>query len=152
MLGGWARGVHQEYRYLMLRLVGMKRKHVMGSDPRGVSLNEEGDGLRRLGQPRASQGALVVKNPPAKAGDTGLTPGSGRSPGGGNGNPLQYTWLENPTDRGSWQATVHGVTKSRTRLSDRAGAHAYTLGQLKGTALLPLEWEGGDVTRVEWRL
>ena len=118
MLGGWARGVHQEYRYLMLRLVGMKRKHVMGSDPRGVSLNEEGDGLRRLGQPRASQGALVVKNPPAKAGDTGLTPGSGRSPGGGNGNPLQYTWLENPTDRGSWQTTVHGVTKSRTRLSD----------------------------------
>ena len=45
MLGGWARGVHQEYRYLMLQLVGMKRKHVMGSDPRGVSLKEEGDGL-----------------------------------------------------------------------------------------------------------
>ena len=72
--------------------------------------------MRRLGQPRASQVALAVKNPPANAGDTGLTPGSGRSPGGGNGNPLQYTCLENPTDRGAWQATVHGVTKSRTRL------------------------------------
>ena len=47
-----------------------------------------------------------------------LIPGSGRSPGEGNGNPLQYFWLENSIDRGAWWATVHGVTKSRTRLSD----------------------------------
>ena len=55
---------------------------------------------------------------PAKAGDTtdaGSIPGLGRSPGGGNGNPLQYSCLENPMDGGAWRAMVHGVTKSRTR-------------------------------------
>ena len=63
------------------------------------------------------QGVSVVKNPPAMVGDTrvmGSVPGSGRSPGGGNGNPLQYSCLENPMDRGAWWATVHGATKSRT--------------------------------------
>ena len=52
------------------------------------------------------------------AGDLGLIPGLGRSPGGGHGNPLQYSCLENPMDSGAWWATVQGVTKSRTRLSD----------------------------------
>ena len=52
------------------------------------------------------------------AGDLGSIPGLGRSPGEGNGNPLQYSCLENPMDGGTWQATVHRVTKSRTRLSD----------------------------------
>ena len=52
------------------------------------------------------------------AGDLGSVPGSGRSPGEGNGNPLQYSCLENPMDGGSWQAAVHGVTRSRTQLSD----------------------------------
>ena len=47
--------------------------------------------------------------------DTGLIPGSGRSPGGGHGNPLQYSCLENPTDRGAWQATVHRITKTRLK-------------------------------------
>ena len=63
----------------------------------------------------------MVKNPSANAGDAGdvsLIPGSGRSPGEGSGNPLQYSCLENPTDGGAWWAIVHGVTKSRTRLSD----------------------------------
>ena len=63
--------------------------------------------------------ALEVKKLPANAGDikdTGSNPGSGRSPGEGNGNRLQYPFLENPMDRGAWQATVHGVTKSRTQL------------------------------------
>ena len=60
----------------------------------------------------------VVKNPPANAGDLGLIPGLGRSPGEGNGNPLQDSCLGNPMDRGSWWATVHGVSKSWTRLSD----------------------------------
>ena len=50
--------------------------------------------------------------------DRGSIPGLGRSPGGGNGSPLEYPCLENPMDRGAWRATVHGVTKSRTRLSD----------------------------------
>ena len=57
----------------------------------------------------------MVKNLPANAGD--LNPGSGRSPGGGNGTPLQYSCLESPMDRGAWQATIHGVEKSWTRLS-----------------------------------
>ena len=63
----------------------------------------------------ASQVALVVNNQSANAGDirgTGLTPESGRSPGGGHGNPPQYSCLENPMDGGAWRATVHGVTKS----------------------------------------
>ena len=58
---------------------------------------------------------LVVKNPPTSAGDlrdAGSISGSGRSPGGGHGNPLQYSCLENPLDRGAWQATVHRFTKS----------------------------------------
>ena len=67
---------------------------------------------------RTSQ-VLVVKNLPANAGDErdmGLIPGLGRSAGVRNGNPLRYSCLENPMDRGAWSATVHGVTKSRTRL------------------------------------
>ena len=59
----------------------------------------------------------MVKNPPANAGNMCSIPGSGRSPGEGNGNPLQYSCLGNPMDRGAWQATVHGVTKSQTQLS-----------------------------------
>ena len=68
-----------------------------------------------------SQLALVIKNPPANAGDgtdAGSTPGLGRSPGGGNSNPLQYSCWGNPRDRGAWWATVHGVEKSWTQLSD----------------------------------
>ena len=67
----------------------------------------------------ASQVVLVVKNLPASPGDVrdaGSILGSGRSPGGGHGNPLQYSCLENPTDRGAWWTTVYRVAKSRTRL------------------------------------
>ena len=56
----------------------------------------------------------MVKNPPANTGDTGLIPGSGRSPGERNGNPVEYSSLENPMDRGAWWATVHGIAKSQT--------------------------------------
>ena len=59
----------------------------------------------------------MVKNLPANAGDmrdAGLIPGSGRSPGGGHGNPLHYSHLENPMDRGAWRAMVHGATESWT--------------------------------------
>ena len=62
--------------------------------------------------------ALAVKNPPANAGDIedmGSVPGSGRSPGGGNGNPLQYSCLENPVDRAAWWATVHRVAEQSGR-------------------------------------
>ena len=67
----------------------------------------------------ASQVVPVVKNLPANAGDIrdmASIPGLGRFSGGGNGNPLQYSCLENLTDRGAWRATVHGVTKSQTGL------------------------------------
>ena len=70
-------------------------------------------------------GDAVVKNPPANAGDakdTGLIPGSERSPGGGHGNPRQYSCLENLMHRGAWGATVHEAAKSWTRLS----THAHT--------------------------
>ena len=66
-------------------------------------------------------GDAVVKNLPANAGDSGdvgLIPGSGRSPGVGNCNPLQNSCLEDSMDRGAWLATVHGVANSRTRPSD----------------------------------
>ena len=59
-----------------------------------------------------------VKASVCNVGDLGSIPGSGRSPGEGNGNPLQYSCLENPMEGGAWWATVHGVTKSRTQLSD----------------------------------
>ena len=65
----------------------------------------------------ASQVVLMVKNPPANARDikdVGLIPGSGRSPGGEHGNPLQYSCLENPMDRGDWWATIHRVAKNHT--------------------------------------
>ena len=62
--------------------------------------------------------SLVGKESTCNAGDLGLIPGSRRSPGEGSGNPLQYSCLENPMDRGAWWVTVHGVTKSQTRLRD----------------------------------
>ena len=76
-----------------------------------------------------SQGlhGLVVKNPPSNARDTGSISWSGRSPGVGNGDPLQNSYLENPMDRGAWWATVHGVTKSRTRLS----MHTHMQGKIR---------------------
>ena len=68
---------------------------------------------------RASPGGTVIKNLSANAGDAGhvgSTPGCRRSPGEGNGNPLQHSYLENPMDRGAWGATVHGVSKSQTQV------------------------------------
>ena len=70
---------------------------------------------------------LVVKNPPANAGDLGSIPGSRRSSGGGHSNPLQYSCLENPMDRGAWWATVHGVTKSQTQLKQPGTPLRWTL-------------------------
>ena len=67
-----------------------------------------------LGFPAGSDG----KESACNVGDSGSMPESGRSPGEGNGNPLQYSCLENPMDRGAWQTTVHGVAKSGTRLSN----------------------------------
>ena len=85
----------------------------------GVHTNNSGEPLKGLKQENGtSQVVLVVKNPPANAGDTrdvGSIPGLGKSPGGGHGNPPQYSCLENPTNRGAWRATVHRVSKCQTR-------------------------------------
>ena len=75
----------------------------------------------------ASLVVLMVKNPPANAGDirdVGSVPESGRSPGERHRNPLQYSCLEDPTDRGAWRATVHRAAKSQTRRK-RLGAHTH---------------------------
>jgi len=66
---------------------------------------------------KSSLVAQLVKNLPTTQGHSGSIPGSGRSPGEGNGNPLQYSCLENPIDRGAWQATVHGVARVRHDLA-----------------------------------
>ena len=63
-------------------------------------------------------GASVVRNPPDNVGDTGSIPRSEGSPGEGNGNPLQYSCMEIPMNKGAWQATVHGIAKSQTQLSN----------------------------------
>ena len=63
-------------------------------------------------------GGSVVKNLPVDAGNAGSIPGSGRCPGGGHGNPIQYSCMENSKDRGGWQATIHGVAESRKPLGD----------------------------------
>ena len=80
---------------------------------------------------RSFPGGTMVKNPPANTGDTreaALIPGSIRSPGEGNGNPLQYSCLENPMDRGAWRAIVRGVPKSQTGLSMQARTEFMILG------------------------
>ena len=67
--------------------------------------------------------STVAKNLPDNSGDTGLIPGAGRSPGVGNENPLQYSCLENPMDRGAWRATVHGVAEMDTTEHAPARVH-----------------------------
>jgi len=93
----------------------------------------------------ASQMALVVKNMPANAGDirdVGSIPGSGRSPGGGHGNPFQYFCLEKSMDRGAWQVTVHGVAKSRTWLKQLGTqGHQIPLTEARGKTDLR-SWRG----------
>ena len=68
----------------------------------------------------------MVKNPPASAGGLGLIPGSGRSPGGGHGNPLQYSCLENPMDRGAWRATVHGGAE-QSDMTEQLSTHVVVI-------------------------
>ena len=90
-------------------------------------------------------GGSVVKSSPANAGDEGLILGSGRSPGEGNGNPLQYSCLGSPMNRGAWWAAVHGFAKSRTQLSD---FHYFTsrlwYGFPGGTVVKNLPASAGD--------
>ena len=85
----------------------------------------------------------MVKNPPASAGDVVLIPVKGRSPGGRHGNPLQYSCLEKPTDRGAWQAIVHRVAKSQTQLKHLAHTH----GCMRSTSPTWEEFEGRRVLK-----
>ena len=89
---------------IRLPLQGMQVQCLVREDPTCL----------RVTKPQCSQ---ISKESANNAGDPGLIPGSGRSPGEGNGYPLQYSCQENPKDRGAWRATVHGVTKSQTELS-----------------------------------
>ena len=82
----------------------------LGSTSKIPDLTGLGMRCENLGFPSGS----VIKNPPANAGDTGLILGSGRSPGGGIGNPLQFSCLKNSLDSGVWWAALHGVAQSRT--------------------------------------
>ena len=84
-------------------------------------------------------GGSEVKASACNAGDLGSIPGSGRSPGEGDGNPLQYSYLENPMDRGAWCATIHGVAKSWTRLSNFTFSLFWRhLSGVRGTSLPPI--------------
>ena len=95
-------------------LVGKLRFHKeWGVAPKKVHLKKK-TGPTALGFLGGSDG----KEPACNAGDLDSIPGSGSSPGGGNGNPLRYSCLENPMDRGAWRATVHGVAESRTQVSN----------------------------------
>ena len=94
--------------------------------------------------PGVAQVALVVKNAPASEGDMrrGLIPGSGRSPGGGQGNPFQYSCLENSHRHKTWWAVVYNVAKSWTWLSDLAHMHAPLLSSTKNSSISTLTcWE-----------
>ena len=108
-----------------------------------IPWTEEPGGLQSMGLQRVRQqlqfpGGSDGKVSACNAGDPDSIPGSGRSPGEGNGTPLQYSCLENPMDREAWWATVHGVAKSRTRLSDFTFTHEFLLIHLVSILDLPL--------------
>ena len=103
-----------------------------------------------------SQLALAVKNPLDSTGairDPCLIPGSGRFPGGGHGNPLQYSCLKNPTDRGVWQATVRGVTKSSTWLKELSmQAHTMHMSGFKRSGKEEWDWKLGSLGSLQMSL
>ena len=105
--------VKQEMARVNVNILGI-------SDLKWTGMGEFNSGdhyIYYCGQESRFPGGSGCKESACHAGDLGLIPGLGRSSGGGHGNPLQYSYLENTHDRGAWQATVHGVAKSRTRLS-----------------------------------
>ena len=108
--GSWAfEGLRESAK--SLQQLGLLPRPVRGPHPHDA--NSPSGISSCSGFPGGSEGEASARN----AGDLGSTPGSGRSPGEGNGNPLQYSCLENPMDGGAWWATVHGAAKSHTRLS-----------------------------------
>ena len=112
--------IHYSFLFFCFFLIYQKEGH------RTTELPDSITGL--LTHAEGFPSGVMVKNPPANAGnirDTGSIPGWGRSPGGGHGNPLQYSCLEKPIDRGAWQATVHRVAQSWTRLKRLSKTAAY---------------------------
>ena len=107
-----------------------------------------------MGYHTSSLVAQMVKASAYNVGDLGSIPGLGRSPGEGNGNPLQYSCLENPMDGGAWWATVHGVAKSRTRLSDFIVTSLYVQLKSLGVPLIRIDafelWCWRRLLRVPW--
>ena len=93
-------------------------KSLNHSQPQYLRSKQESQEKRQTKEWGGFPGGSVVKNLPVNAGDVGSIPVSGRYPREGNDNPLQYSCLGNPMDSGAWRATVHGVAKSQTRLSD----------------------------------
>jgi len=96
--------------------------------------------------PGGSDGKASAYN----VGDLGSIPGSGRSPGEGNRNPLQYSCLENPIDRGAWWAAVHGVAKSRTQLSDFTSLHFFFIIILDYIIISRIQVGGKDTNHFTW--
>ena len=90
------------------------RSEVCNMSPPSLTAPFTFDISNTLWAKRGFPGVSVVKNPLANTGDAGLIPGLGRSPGDENGNPLQYSWLQNPMNREAWWASVHSVSKSQT--------------------------------------
>ena len=113
ILSAWARGQNQGVIGL-IPLEGCEAESIPGSPLISGSCGRPLGFWKLENFPGGSDG----KESACNVGDPGLNPGWGRSSGEGNGNPLQYSCLENPMDRGAWQVTVHGVSKSQARLSD----------------------------------
>ena len=119
--GGWGSMVIQSHQFIQSRVHSVIRYTLVATTCQalvaiGTSPTHEWLWLR-VSFLTGFPGGSMAKNPPADARDTGLIPGSGRSPGAGYGNPLQYPCLESATDRGPWRATVNGVAERRTQLS-----------------------------------
>ena len=126
------------------------RRHALNTWPILKTLLKKKE---RLGFP----GGSAVKNLPAHAAEASSIPGLGRPPGGGNGNPLWYSCLENPKDREAWRAIVHGIAKSWTGFSDYpTTTTTKSLGKLRNTDLLKqvglLASKGKAKTREPWEL
>ena len=136
--------LHKMAKSLMGWIVALQNSHVEALIPRSSEyfnyFRAFKEVIRLKEAVRVSPGLLrwhSDKNLPAPVRDTVLMPGAGISPRAGNGNLFQYTWLENFMNRGAWWATVHGVAKSWTQLSDRAHTHTHTHTEW---ALMQSDW------------
>ena len=127
-------------------LVSLKEEETQTDTRKGGHVKTRAEIRVRLLQTKVHQGLMggsVGKASVYNAGDLALSPGLGRSPGEGNGNPLQYCCLENPMDRGAWYTTVYWVAKSWTRLSDFTSLHQKVGGSRRKSERAWLCWHLG---------